>query len=191
VGRSPVETEPLVQADKRVGGDDAVLVMGDTAQPKKGKHSVGVAAQYIPALGKNTNCRTIDETRSTTQEWNLSWREILAMGDGNVSPVEPIWMASSFLTGSAASLAAEPVSGTPPISVGPRQDMLAEAKWRHRHRGAARLRQGPSAIEGRARPRPFGVRSWSGFHRHALMTMIAFAFLQRRRLAQARREKAY
>src|SRR2546423_13571362 len=35
----------------------------------------------------------------------------------------------------------------------------------------------------------FEGRSWQGLHRHALMTMIAYAFLQHRRLAQARREK--
>jgi SRSO17 transposase len=33
-------------------------------------------------------------------------------------------------------------------------------------------------------------RSWQGLYRHALMTMIAYAFLQHRRLATARREKA-
>jgi SRSO17 transposase len=35
----------------------------------------------------------------------------------------------------------------------------------------------------------FEGRSWQGLHRHALMTMIAYAFLQHRRLAQAGREK--
>src|SRR5215813_2755308 len=35
----------------------------------------------------------------------------------------------------------------------------------------------------------FEGRSWQGLHRHALMTMIAYAFLQYRRLARARREK--
>src|SRR5262249_53321630 len=35
----------------------------------------------------------------------------------------------------------------------------------------------------------FEGRSWQGLHRHALMTMIAYAFLQHRRLAAARREK--
>ena len=35
----------------------------------------------------------------------------------------------------------------------------------------------------------FEGRSWKGLHRHALMTRIAYAFLQSRRLAQAGREK--
>ena len=35
----------------------------------------------------------------------------------------------------------------------------------------------------------FEGRSWHGLHRHALMTMIAYAFLQHRRLGQAGREK--
>jgi SRSO17 transposase len=35
----------------------------------------------------------------------------------------------------------------------------------------------------------FEGRSWIGLHRHALMTMIAYAFLQTRRLAQAGRKK--
>ena len=43
---TPVETELLVQADRLVGGSDAVLVIDDTAIPKKGTHSVGVAPQY-------------------------------------------------------------------------------------------------------------------------------------------------
>lgn len=35
----------------------------------------------------------------------------------------------------------------------------------------------------------FEGRSWQGLHRHALMTMIAFAFLQARRLKAAGRKK--
>ncbi|MET4316225.1 DNA-directed RNA polymerase subunit RPC12/RpoP [Bradyrhizobium sp. RT4b] len=35
----------------------------------------------------------------------------------------------------------------------------------------------------------FEGRSWQGLHRHALMTMIAYAFLQQRRLAYAGRKK--
>lgn len=35
----------------------------------------------------------------------------------------------------------------------------------------------------------FEGRSWQGLHRHALMTMIAYAFLQHQRLNKAKREK--
>ena len=56
---APLEKELLVQADKLVGGSDAVLVIDDTAVQKKGKHSVGVAWQYASALGKNANCQTL------------------------------------------------------------------------------------------------------------------------------------
>ncbi len=56
---TPLETELLSQADRLVGGDDAVLVIDDTAVPKKGERSVGVAAQYASALGKTANCQTL------------------------------------------------------------------------------------------------------------------------------------
>ena len=56
---APLEAELLVQADRLVGGADAVLVIDDTALPKKGAHSVGVAPQYASALGKNANCQTL------------------------------------------------------------------------------------------------------------------------------------
>src|SRR6195256_6478570 len=56
---APVETELLVQADRLVGGSAAVLVIDDTAIPKKGTHSVGVAPQYASALGKTANCQTL------------------------------------------------------------------------------------------------------------------------------------
>jgi SRSO17 transposase len=56
---APLEAELLAKADGLVGGDDAVLVIDDTALPKKGKHSVGVAPQYASVLGKNANCQTL------------------------------------------------------------------------------------------------------------------------------------
>lgn len=59
---APLQVELLVQADRLVGGQDAVLVIDDTALPKKGSHSVGVAAQYASVLGKTANCQTLVST---------------------------------------------------------------------------------------------------------------------------------
>ena len=56
---APLEAELLTQADRLVGGGDAVLVIDDTALPKKGERSVGVAPQYASALGKTANCQTL------------------------------------------------------------------------------------------------------------------------------------
>lgn len=56
---APLEAELARRADWLVGGSDAVLVIDDTALPKKGVHSVGVAPQYAGALGKRANCQTL------------------------------------------------------------------------------------------------------------------------------------
>ena len=70
----PLETELLVQADKLVGGSDAVLVIDDTAIPKKGTHSVGVAAQYASALGKTANCQTLVSLSLRGAKSRSCWR---------------------------------------------------------------------------------------------------------------------
>jgi SRSO17 transposase len=54
-----LEAELLAQANQLVGGPNAILVIDDTALPKKGTHSVGVASQYAGAVGKKTNCQTL------------------------------------------------------------------------------------------------------------------------------------
>jgi SRSO17 transposase len=56
---APLERKLAIQADRLVGGEDAFLVIDDTALPKKGTHSVGVAPEYASALGKTANCQTL------------------------------------------------------------------------------------------------------------------------------------
>ena len=55
----PLEKVLLAEADKMVGSDDAWLIIDDTALPKKGERSVGVAPQYASSLGKTANCQSL------------------------------------------------------------------------------------------------------------------------------------
>src|SRR5258708_2014846 len=56
---APLEKALLAEADRMVGGADAWLIIDDTALPKKGEYSVGVAPQYASSLGKTANCQSL------------------------------------------------------------------------------------------------------------------------------------
>ena len=56
---APLEAVLLKVADRLVGDEAGYLVIDDTALPKKGSHSVGVAAQYASSLGKTSNCQSL------------------------------------------------------------------------------------------------------------------------------------
>jgi SRSO17 transposase len=65
---APLEAALLVEGDKLVGGDDAWLIIDDTALPKKGRHSVGVAPQYASSLGKTANCQSLVSVTLASRE---------------------------------------------------------------------------------------------------------------------------
>src|SRR6266513_2059937 len=328
---APLESELLIQADRLVGGKDAVLVIDDTAMPKKGDRSVGVAAQYASSLGKTANCQTLvsltlaraevpvmvalrlflpeswtsdaarlkragvpAEHQAARTKPEIALAEIDRMiaagvrfgcvladaGYGLSAPLRQGLTARglAWAVGIPRRLKVYPVGvqliwpiakrgrprqrSIPDILSIPVEDMLADAKWqsitwrtgtkgklkarfaavrvrtadgppqRIRDKGQQHLPGDKAWLIGEHRPSGekkyylanlpaktglrmlaaiikarwiceqahqqmkeelgldhFEGRSWQGLHRHALMTMIAYAFLQHRRLATARREK--
>ncbi|CAL4869093.1 IS701 family transposase ISBj6_B [Asticcacaulis sp. MM231] len=64
----PLEAVLLKEADRLVGDDAGYLVIDDTALPKKGSHSVGVAAQYASSLGKTSNCQSLVSVTLASRE---------------------------------------------------------------------------------------------------------------------------
>ena len=65
---APLEAVLLREADGLVGDEAGFLVIDDTALPKKGRHSVGVAPQYASSLGKTANCQSLVSVTLASRE---------------------------------------------------------------------------------------------------------------------------
>src|SRR3954452_1901309 len=65
---APLEAVLLKKADGLVGDKAGFLVIDDTALPKKGLHSVGVAPQYASSLGKTANCQSLVSVTLASRE---------------------------------------------------------------------------------------------------------------------------
>jgi len=63
-----LEAVLLKKADALVGDDAGFLVIDDTALPKKGSHSVGVAPQYASSVGKTANCQSLVSVTLASRE---------------------------------------------------------------------------------------------------------------------------
>src|SRR6202795_446428 len=276
---APLEAELLVQADRLVGGKDAVLVIDDTAMPKKGDRSFGVAPQYASSLGKTANCQTLVSLTLARGEVPVmvalrlfvpeSWTNNPVRLKRAGVPVEhraartktvyPADIALIFPIAKTGKPRKYHIPDQPPVSA---EVLLAEGKWQrvswrrgtkgrltclftarrvrvadgHKHRmlnnrmqcmpgeevwlvgerrstgeqkyyvsnlpADATIKTLAATIKARwvceqAHQQlkeelgldHFEGRSWTGLHRHALMTMIAYAFLQSRRLKAAGRKK--
>lgn len=64
----PREAALVKEADRLVGDHAGFLVIDDTALPKKGQHSVGVAPQYASSLGKTSNCQSLVSVTLASRE---------------------------------------------------------------------------------------------------------------------------
>ena len=91
---TPVELALLAQADAQVGDPDVWLIIDNTALPKKGRNSVGVALQHAGSLGKNANCQMLV---------SLHWLEMKRPSDERSAEPIPPWKRKTVTSPAVSS----------------------------------------------------------------------------------------
>jgi DDE superfamily endonuclease len=81
---APLQEELAIQADKLIGGASAILVVDDTALPKKGTHSVGVAP-VLPSA--KAYCETRRSPTSQASSPGMCWAPLSWMRWGEPSAI--------------------------------------------------------------------------------------------------------
>src|SRR5437763_1184946 len=187
---APLEDELVHAADRLVGGPDAVLVVDDTALVKQGRRSVGVKRQYCGQLGKRANCQALVSLTLARagvpvgvglrlflpEDWGADAARRAAVGVPEAVGYRPKWKIA--LDEIDRVLAAGARFGA----------VLADAEYGK----AGEFRAGVGERRHQQLKDELGLdhfegRSWRGLHHHALLCLLAFAFLQHLRLGGKKR----
>ena len=125
------------EADRLVGGPEAAPIIDDTALPKKGVHSAGVARQYAGAPGRTANCQALVSLT-------------LARGEVPVPPALRLYLPQAWRCGSTCP---RPGAGTG--GVAPRRGCRRAAAP-----SAARGRSRSTSSTGSMRPGSASAAPW-------------------------------
>ena len=178
---APLEEELAIQADKLIGGANAVLVVDDT--------DAGGRANAIFPISSPRRLKTVSPPRSGEASAGVKepkdlWRPPsppCACGSPMVRPNASMTRPCSTCRARRPGWSA---SGAPRASANPIFPTCLKTLA-----GAIKARwvceQAHQQLKQELGLDHFEGRSWRGLHRHALMTMIAYAYLQSRRLAEA------
>jgi SRSO17 transposase len=158
---------------------DGVLVIDDMGFPKQGKDSVGVARQYSGALGKGDNCQvTVNLTYAERPgAWPLATRLYLpATWARDVERRTKAHLPDEVRFQTKAEIALDLLDwaleqGLPFAAVTSGADYV---EYAHRRHQVERFHQDAKTLLGWDQ---YQGRRWDGFHRHAVLVMLAYSFL--------------
>jgi len=182
VGQSPWDWKPvwelLARRMVKELEPDAVWVIDDTGFPKQGAHSVGVERQYSGTLGKTANCQVAVSLHEVCTEGAavLSWRlylpEIWAddphgFHEGR-GPGKEIWLLVEW-----PEKITEPTRyffcDLPADYTLRRLVQVAKSRWK--------IEQDYQQLKEELGLDHYEGRSWSGWHHHVTLVMLAHSFL--------------